>query len=209
MASAKREIEARRTTAFGVGRIAFQAGHLTPFVDACFMPANIEIKARTNDFATTRKLAEDLTDTPCQLLEQEDSFFNVPRGRLKLRIINSSNAELIFYERPDGTGPRQSNYSIVEISDPHSLKVVLGASLGIRGIVKQRRWLYLAGQTRIHLDEVEGLGSFVELEFVMRSGQTPEEGTQEVNRVLQKLQIKEADLLSCAYVDMLTCLECS
>src|SRR5687767_14220176 len=130
------------------------------------MPANVEIKARVQDSAGIRARAEALASTSSQLIEQEDTFFVVPRGRLKLRILSSISAELIYYEREDRAGPKESRYSVFHTSEPDSLKALLQMSLGIRGIVRKQRTLYLVGQTRIHLDEVEGLGSFVELEVV-------------------------------------------
>jgi predicted adenylyl cyclase CyaB len=159
------------------------------------MPANVEIKARVRDSARIKVLAEALASTSSQLIEQEDVFFIVPRGRLKLRIFSSFSAELIYYEREDQHGPKESRYSISRTSEPDSLKAVLQMSLGIRGIVRKQRALYLVGQTRIHLDEVDGLGSFVELEVVMQTNQSHADAVQIARRLMAQLEIQDSDLI--------------
>ena len=163
------------------------------------MPTNVEIKARVR----IKVLAEALANTSSQLIEQEDVFFVVPRGRLKLRIFSSFSAELIYYEREDQRGPKESRYSISRTSEPDSLKAVLQMSLGIRGVVRKQRTLYLVGQTRIHLDEVEGLGSFVELEVVMRANQSHADGVRIARRLMGQLEIQDSDLIEQAYIDLL------
>jgi len=167
------------------------------------MPANIEIKARVPDFARLRQRAEVLSDTPVQVIPQEDTFFNVPRGRLKLRQLGPQHGQLVYYERDDAAGPKRSNYLIAETSDPAALKAALTAALGVRGVVRKTRYLYLVGQTRIHLDEVEELGQFMELEVVLRPGQDDAEGQAIAQELMNKLGVAEADLLECAYMDFL------
>ena len=167
------------------------------------MLTNIEIKARVKDSARIKALAEVLASSPGQLIQQEDIFFGVPRGRLKLRIFSSVSAELIYYERSDRLGPKESRYSIARTTEPDALRAILQMSLGIRGIVKKQRILYLVGQTRIHLDEVEGLGSFVELEVVMQNNQSAAEGTQIARGLMAQLEILDSDLVEAAYMDLL------
>ncbi len=167
------------------------------------MPSNIEIKARARDFSNIRSRAEALTDTPVQVLPQEDTFFGVAHGRLKLRVRGEGPAQLIYYERPDQDGPKRSDYHIFETSDPESLKQTLGLALGIRGVVRKTRYLYMVGQTRVHLDDVEGLGQFMELEVVMRSGQEDAEGQAIARDLMSKLGVAEADLLEGAYMDLI------
>jgi len=140
------------------------------------MARNIEIKARVSDPAALRRRAAALSDTPAELIAQEDTFFHVPQGRLKLRVISPDHGQLIYYQRPDAAGPKQSDYHISITNEPQTLKDILTRSLGVRGVVNKQRWLYLVGPTRIHLDQVEGLGSFMELEVVLQPGQSPAEG---------------------------------
>jgi predicted adenylyl cyclase CyaB len=167
------------------------------------MPANIEIKARVRDLAVIKERAASFSDTPEQVIPQEDTFFITSTGRLKLRQLSPQHGQLVWYERGDTTGPKRSNYLIVETGDPAALKVVLSEALGVRGVVRKTRHLFLTGQTRIHLDEVEGLGDFMELEVVLREGQSDEEGNAIATDLMEKLGIKEEDLIQGAYMDLL------
>lgn len=167
------------------------------------MPANIEIKARARDFEGMQARARDLSDTPVQVIPQEDIFFNVEKGRLKLRILGPDQGQLIFYTRPDQEGPKRSDYHIAHSSDPYPLKRVLDLAYGIRGVVRKIRYLYLAGQTRIHLDDVEGLGRFMELEVVLEQGQSDAEGQNIAEQLMSALGVEKADLIDGAYMDLL------
>jgi len=166
------------------------------------MPANIEIKARTQNFDGLRLRLEAMSGGTGERLLQEDTFFHSPDGRLKLRVLQSGPAQLIHYERPDTEGPKRSSYHVFETGDPGNLKTVLGGALGIRGVVRKERVLFLVGQTRVHLDRVENLGDFVELEVVLRPGQTDAEGREVARTLMLRLGIRETDLLAGAYVDM-------
>jgi len=167
------------------------------------MPANIEIKARVKDFSSLKVRAESLSDTPLQVIPQEDTFFNIPKGRLKLRELAPDHAQLVWYARANDSGPKRSDYQIHETSEPESLKSILALALGVRGVVRKTRYLYLVGQTRIHLDDVEGLGYFMELEVVMQPGQSDAEGQIIAEDLMKKLGIDSADLLDSAYMDMI------
>lgn len=167
------------------------------------MPANIEIKARVQDFPGIKSRAEQLSDTPVEVILQEDIFFNVPQGRLKLRVLAPDRGQLIFYTRPDREGPKRSEYYISHTSDPESLKRVLELAYGVRGVVKKTRYLYLVGQTRVHLDDVEGLGQFMELEVVLREGQGDAEGQAVAEGLMASLGVERSDLLEGAYMDLL------
>ena len=167
------------------------------------MPTNIEIKARVHDMARLRARAEAISDTPVQVIPQEDTFFHTPKGRLKLRQLQPDQAQLVYYERPDQDGPKRSNYHIFETSDSQGLKTALSLALGIRGVVRKTRFLYLAGQTRIHLDDVEGLGQFMELEVVLREGQSEAEGQAIAEELMTRLGVQKEDLLEGAYMDLL------
>jgi predicted adenylyl cyclase CyaB len=167
------------------------------------MPSNIEIKARARDFSGIRSRAEALADTPVEVIAQEDTFFAVSQGRLKLRIRNADAAQLIYYERPDQGGPKRSDYQIFETEDPDRLKLTLSRALGIRGIVRKTRYLYLVGQTRVHVDDVEGLGQFMELEVVLRPDQPDADGQAIARDLMSKLGVAESDLLEGAYMDLL------
>jgi|SRR5687768_7021523 len=167
------------------------------------MPSNIEIKARAGDFKKIRRRAESLSDTPVEVIPQEDIFFNTEKGRLKLRVLALNLGQLIHYTRLDQEGPKRSEYHIYETPDPENLRRVLELAYGIRGIVKKTRYLYLVGQTRVHLDDVEGLGQFMELEVVMGEGQSDSEGQAIAEDLMSRLGVERGDLLEGAYMDLL------
>jgi predicted adenylyl cyclase CyaB len=167
------------------------------------MPSNIEIKARVRDFEEMRRRAAGLSDVPCEIIPQEDTFFVTSRGRLKLRELAGRPAQLIYYERADQDGPKRSNYHLFMTGDPAGLKHTLSLAYGIRGVIKKIRYLYLAGQTRIHLDDVQGLGRFMELEVVLSEGQTDHEGEGIARDLMDRLGVASTDLLEDAYMDML------
>ena len=167
------------------------------------MPSNIEIKARVRNFEEMRQRAEKLSDMALQVIPQEDIFFNTEMGRLKLRVFAPERGQLIFYARPDQEGPKRSDYHIYETADPENLKRVLELTYGIRGVVRKTRYLYIVGQTRVHLDDVEGLGQFMELEVVMQVGQSDAEGQAIAEGLMTGLGVERSDLLEGAYLDLL------
>jgi predicted adenylyl cyclase CyaB len=167
------------------------------------VPSNIEIKARARDFDDIRRRAESLSSAPMETIPQEDIFFHTPRGRLKLRVLSEDRAQLIYYTRPDQEGPKRSDYHIFHTSDPANLQRVLELAYGIRGVIRKTRYLYLVGQTRVHLDDVEGLGQFMELEIVMREGQSDQEGQTIAQDLMASLGVERSDLLEGAYMDLL------
>lgn len=167
------------------------------------MPANIEIKARLADLPRTRALVATISDTPPQTLRQRDTFFQCVHGRLKLRELATGPAELIFYSRPDEAAARRSDYEITKVVNPDSLRDVLTRALGAGQIVEKTRVLYLVGQTRVHLDSVLGLGDFLELEVMLRPGQDAAEGRAIATDLMHRLGIRDSDLCSTSYADMI------
>lgn len=134
-------------------------------------------------------------------MKQLDTYFNAPQGRLKLREIDTHGAQLIYYERTNLAESRYSNYQLCDIPEPMVFKQIATAVLGIKAVVEKRRELWMSGDTRIHLDEVKGIGQFVELETVIHS-QTETEAQAEHQRLKETLGIKEADLVSVSYSDL-------
>jgi adenylate cyclase class IV len=176
------------------------------------MGANVEVKARIRDW--TRQFAEAgrLAGGPATVIDQVDTYFHVPAGHMKLRQFAPDRGELIYYQRPDQPGPKLSEYSITATSAPASLFATLAQALGVAGEVCKRRWLFLSdrwnGHTRIHFDEVKGLGRFIELEVVLEPGQSPEEGEEIAEQFRAALDIRAGDLIDCAYVDLMTAHGC-
>jgi adenylate cyclase class IV len=125
---------------------------------------NIEIKARVADISElAEKVARLATEGPI-VLQQDDTFFRCPVGRLKLRTFSAGEGELIFYQRADQVGPKESFYVLSPTRSPHTLREALTLAHGQVGRVVKERTLFLVGRTRVHLDAVQGLGSFVEIE---------------------------------------------
>ncbi len=167
------------------------------------MPANIEIKARVGDLAALKNRAVSLSDTRMEIIPQEDIFFQIPNGRLKLRMLAPDCAQLVYYTRSDVAGPKRSEYLIHEVKEPGALRTLLSRALGVRGVVRKTRQLFKVGQTRVHLDEVDGLGTFVELEVVLQQGQSDEQGQAIAEDLMGKFGIKAEDLMEGAYIDLI------
>jgi predicted adenylyl cyclase CyaB len=167
------------------------------------LATNIEIKARIDDYQQKKKLIESIiVDLPV-VLHQEDTFFYSTDGRLKLRVLSPSEGQLIYYHRPDLDGPKLSEYYIYPTSEPGLLKTVLSIGLGVRGVVKKTRLVYLAENVRIHLDQVNDLGDFLELEVVFMSEQDRAIAEKQSRIWMQNLEIARQDLIEGAYIDLL------
>lgn len=108
---------------------------------------------------------------------------------------------LVQYSRPDIAGPKLSEFSILDVNEPLKLNQMLESSLGILGEVKKRRFLFLHEQTRIHLDRVDGLGTFLEFEVCLKPEETIEHGTNIANKLRKIFEIDDGDLLTNAYMD--------
>ncbi|OCT89332.1 uncharacterized protein LOC108711265 isoform X1 [Xenopus laevis] len=167
------------------------------------MPRNVEIKARVRDWERTLQECCNQSKTAGELIKQRDVFFNSSHGRLKLRDFQDGQGQLIYYERPDLVGPKLSDYSISNTTHPADLERVLTQALGVRGSVVKERLLFLVGQTRIHLDKVQGLGEFLELEVVLTDSQTLQDGDIIAQNLMKKLGIQPDDLITGAYMDLL------
>lgn len=167
------------------------------------MARNVEIKARVARLDAIEPLAAALSGQEPVSIAQDDTFFACANGRLKLRAFADGTGELIFYRRSDETGPKESFYVISRTDTPDTLREALTLAYGTAGRVRKQRLLFMAGRTRIHLDRVEGLGEFLELEVVLRDGETLEAGMEEARSLMAALGVAPEQLLSGAYVDLL------
>jgi len=154
---------------------------------------NLEIKARDPDPRRSLELALALGAEDRGEIAQRDTYFARAQGRLKLREQQPGDSELIQYRRADGAGPRVSDYRVVAAGDADALREALDAALGTLVVVEKSRRLLLWEGVRIHLDEVEGLGSFLELE-------DPGEGDR-LDALRAKLDIQEP--IAGSYSDLL------
>ena len=167
------------------------------------MPSNIEIKARVASLEALENRVRKLSDLPAQTLQQDDTFFHCQIGRLKLRDFGDGSGELIAYQRADKAGPKTSQYRISQSADPSGLRQTLTDALGVLGRVRKQRKVVMIGRTRVHLDQVEGLGAFMELEVVLADGEPQQNGVKEADELIKALGIRPEDLLEGAYLDLL------
>jgi predicted adenylyl cyclase CyaB len=166
------------------------------------MARNVEIKARVDSIEPFYSKAAALADEGPTEIIQDDTFFHCSSGRLKLRMFSADEGELIFYRRADQGGPKESFYVVSPTASPETLREALSLAYGRAGRVFKRRTLFLAGRTRIHLDRVEGLGDFLELEVVLDEGEAAETGKAEAGNLMEKLGIRQEQLVGGAYVDL-------
>ena len=167
------------------------------------MARNVEIKARIASIEALQPQVAALADRGPEPIEQDDTFFHCVHGRLKLRRFADGRGELIAYQRPDQAGPTASTYLITATTAPDALHATLAMALGEAGRLRKHRLLYLAGTTRLHLDRVESLGDFLEIEVVLTAQQSPEQGTRIARALLSHLNIGNSQLVAGAYIDLL------
>jgi predicted adenylyl cyclase CyaB len=167
------------------------------------MARNVEVKARIDDIEKLKVKVAGIADKCPIEIFQDDTFFACPNGRIKLRTFSVNKAELIFYQRPNHSGPKESVYSIAPITSPDKTREVLSQGYGQTGRVRKHRTLFLIGRTRVHLDRVEGLGDFIELEVVLAEKEPTENGVLVANELLSKLGILSDHLIEGVYVDLL------
>ena len=164
---------------------------------------NVEIKAKCNNAG---KVRDYLLNNHAEFKGtdlQTDTYFNVKNGRLKLREGNIEN-NLIYYERKNQAGPKQSDFNLLPVENPVALKNVLSAALGIKVIVKKKREIYYIDNVKFHIDQIEGLGDFVEIEAGNKSKDVPiEELRKQCDFYMHAFDIRDEDLIDVSYSDML------
>jgi predicted adenylyl cyclase CyaB len=124
----------------------------------------VELKARVDDLFEVRRRLVQYGGVKAGVFQQVDTYFEVPKGRLKLREMDKNGAELIYYEREDEAGPKKGVVFILPVSNPGAFRELLERALTKRTTVKKSREIYMCKGTQVHLDNVEGLGCFVEFE---------------------------------------------
>lgn len=164
---------------------------------------NIEIKAKCKNPDRVRNFLLRQNADFRGVDEQTDTYFNVRFGRLKLREGNIEN-NLIYYERSNQGGPKASSFSLVKIPDAAGLKSVLTRANGVKVVVHKRREIYYNRNVKFHIDEVPGLGSFLEIEAGNVLEDLPESKLREqCNFYLNELNIEAEDLVEVSYSDLL------
>jgi len=164
----------------------------------------LELKAKVESLNTIREKLRDLKARHVGTFKQIDTYFNVPKGRLKLRQIEGKEeAELIYYERENILGPKRSNVFIIEIQEPEIFKILFEKMLDKRVVIEKKREIYRYRGTRIHLDTVKNLGTFIE--FERKTKDLPEETRKDrkiLEELMKALEIENKNLLKGSYSDI-------
>jgi adenylate cyclase, class 2 len=163
---------------------------------------NLEAKFRLGDAVLARKRAEAIGFDFRGVLSQHDTFFATPHGKLKLRI-QPDGAWLIHYQRRPDSKLEVSNYQIAAVADSSRVREVLAAALGIIAEVSKTRVLLVRRNIRLHLDKVEGLGDFGEIEAVLSPDNAPHDYQAEIAGILDALQIRASELIQPSYFELI------
>ncbi len=175
------------------------------------MRRNIEVKARCSDLARAAAACARLGARRVWTRRQVDTYFAVPEGRLKLRVeapsttlgAGAGGAALVRYQREDVAGARESLYEVSPVTDAAATLGALAAQHGVRCRVEKTRTLYLIENVRIHLDDVAGLGTFVEFEAAVDGGCSEAASKALLRRLAEALGVEDGDLVGGSYADLL------
>ncbi len=164
------------------------------------MRQNLELKARISSVSEAVHAAHRLKAKAKGILRQRDVYYKVSHGRLKLRIINDRSAELIFYNRPNKKGSRYSDYFLLHISNVRLVNELCTAAFGQKVVVEKKRRLFIYKNSRIHLDEVRELGTFIEFEVLVKHGR--HQAQKLLEALVTKFNIRRATIIAVSYADL-------
>jgi predicted adenylyl cyclase CyaB len=162
---------------------------------------NLEAKFRLDSSSKARDRAVVIGYTQRSVLLQCDTFFRCASGKLKLRE-EDGHAMLIHYGRRRAGALQLSTYEMVEIVDPENTRAMLAAALGVVAEVRKERTVLMRANVRLHLDRVEALGQFGEIEAVIPEGSDPERSRAAVDELLAALQINRESLIDVSYFEL-------
>ena len=164
--------------------------------------ANIELKARCPDRELAIKTCERLGARFVHSERQRDTYFSTGAYRMKLRESSLGKHWMIWYSRPNDVEARKSSYRLLPVADPTEKRKLFGTSMGVKAEVEKARHLYLLGPTRIHIDYVEGLGDFIEFEYVVSENAPEENGHGAIDELREEFGINDEDLIAGSYSDL-------
>ncbi|MCK5032879.1 MAG: class IV adenylate cyclase [Calditrichia bacterium] len=168
------------------------------------MANNLEIKATCPNLLETESIVKKIATEYKGIDSQIDTYFNTNTGRFKLRESSLSGSYLIPYIRPDKTETKLSLYDKIIVSDSENVKSLFTQLLGIHCVVKKKRIIYLYENVRIHLDQVENLGTFIEFEAVFDEiNKDEKEQKKKISYLMQQLRIKKGMLIASSYEQLL------
>ncbi len=164
----------------------------------------MEIKARHGDKERIRKVLNSRGARFLGTDRQVDTYFRVPKGRLKYRESKVAGNCLVYYEREDTAGPKESRLINID-NPPPETKALLEESLGVLVVVEKEREIYFIDNVKFHIDRIEGLGDFVEIEAICKDGMSIQKETllAQVNEYMGLFGIRKENLIECSYSDLL------
>ena len=165
------------------------------------MAQNVEIKAKIESLERIRELVQPYVTEDLGVQQQVDTYFQTPNGRLKVRQIDDRSPQLIWYQRADESAACISTYELLDV--PDRLITVLDQAFGIRIQVRKIRQILMYHNVRIHLDEVERLGTFLEFEGVIGPGNEEKISRERVSFLCETLQLDTSHYLETSYSDLL------
>jgi len=161
----------------------------------------VELKARYEDLGKARALLS--SAEPLGTFVQVDTYFSLGERRLKLRSIDGTKeGQLVYYERPDTTGVKESRVLLASVSDAPTVREILMQILPVKAEVRKTREMYRLEGVQVHLDAVAGLGKFLELEKILADDSEREEGRKTLEALRRYFQIPEEDLMASSYSDL-------
>ena len=164
---------------------------------------NLEIKVRCQDVLHAHRAASSLGIEKQWTVIQKDTYFQVPRGKLKLREADGFSAELIAYSRPQENEGKISHYDIIRTDRPQEMTALLSKALPVELIVEKERSLYLWENVRIHIDLVKGLGAFIEFEAPINEPVDEQAARHKLDHLIQTFNIHDQDLIAVGYFELL------
>jgi predicted adenylyl cyclase CyaB len=135
------------------------------------------------------------------VLHQTDTYFNVPKGRFKLRDEKAKGAYAIYYERGEKSTQRWSTYHTLAVPKHKEFRAFMKKALGVKVEVIKKRELWLWQNARIHLDTVTGLGSYIEIEVVVEKGEA--QAQRVMDDLLAEFKVGKKDFIKKSYSDLL------
>jgi len=168
---------------------------------------NIEIKAWYPDDAKARQVCAEISAACLGTVRQVDTYFRVQKGRLKLREQDPGTVELIAYVRPDQEEPKCSEFILIAVDSPATVKEIFSALLGVEAVVEKTRTIYILGNARIHIDDVGGIGRFLEIEVLCGLGDDTaiQTATLRARELMEVFGITAMDLIPGSYRELKLC----
>ena len=164
---------------------------------------NIELKARYPDRERAEQVCERLKASFVHVEVQTDTYFSMGAYRMKLRESSLGKHWMIWYSRPDDLQARKSSYRLLPVADPAEKRRIFGDTMGVKAEVEKARHLYVFGSTRIHIDYVEGLGDFIEFEYLVGEEAPEAKGHEVIADLRDEFDINDEDLIAGSYSDLI------